>query len=200
MMGWWVSISFAYVTNTYVFVYQRLDYSWNNLLANQKGYDKFKTTCKKLLARRIQICRVYFSVIYVHLVSKILFQMMSKKNLADLDLPHRILLCAKASGRFEVPQFVGIFYLFSGSQAGMHVLDNQMLERTSNGYIIRNNNVQKTHWKHLFYAIIGLTRSFFNFTKNPKNVPRVVFREEFKTGLGFEIRHRQQKCLRKPNI
>ena len=34
-----------------------------NLLTNQKGYDNSETTVRKLLARRIQIFRVYFSMI-----------------------------------------------------------------------------------------------------------------------------------------
>ena len=35
---------------------------------------------------------------------------------------------------------------------------------------------------------IVLASSFFGFTKNRKNVSRVVWGEEFKTGLGFETR------------
>ena len=31
-------------------------------------------------------------------------------------------------------------------------------------------------------------------------MPRVVLREKSKTGLGFEIGHRQQKCQRTPNV
>ena len=31
-------------------------------------------------------------------------------------------------------------------------------------------------------------------------MPRVVFREKSKTGLGFENGHRQQKCWRTPNV
>ena len=33
------------------------------------------------------------------------------------------------------------------------------------------------------------------FTKNPENMPRVVFNEKSKTGLGFGIRLPQQKML-----
>ena len=49
--------------------YSLLDWTSNtsrrkiNLPTNQKGYDKSETTDEKLLARRIQIFRVYFSLV-----------------------------------------------------------------------------------------------------------------------------------------
>ena len=40
---------------------------------------------------------------------------------------------------------------------------------------------------------------FWNFSKNHEN-DRCIFDEESKTGLGFEIEHRQQKWSHKPTL
>ena len=67
----------------------------NNFPKNQKGYDKSETTVGKLLARRIQISRVYFSVV----IFDLLFFKTSanvaptKIDAADLDSPCQILVC-----------------------------------------------------------------------------------------------------------
>ena len=46
----------------------------------------------------------------------------------------------------------------------------------------------------------GQTRPFLGFTKKSSWLPRVVWAEESKTGLGFKIGPRQQKCQRTPNL
>ena len=66
------------VTYASVFQHPQNPYSWIerqrlsrqniNLPGNQKGYDTFETTVGKLLARRIQIFWVYFSVIIFDLL------------------------------------------------------------------------------------------------------------------------------------
>ena len=40
----------------------------------------------------------------------------------------------------------------------------------------------------------------FDFTKNRKYTPRVGFDDEYKTGMCFEMRQRQQKCRHKPKV
>ena len=58
--------------------------------------------------------------------------------------------------------------------------------------IIFCQNRQKHHkWPNKLILI---------FSKNLKRVPSVVFNEESKTGLGFEIGHRQQKIWCKPSL
>ena len=41
---------------------------------------------------------------------------------------------------------------------------------------------------------------FWGFTKKTSNMPRLFFDEKSKTSLGFEIRPRQQKLWRSPNV
>ena len=48
---------------TYSWIADQLSAQKNNLPANHKGYDNSETTVGKLLARKIQIFRVSFSVI-----------------------------------------------------------------------------------------------------------------------------------------
>ena len=80
-----------------------------NSQTNQKGYDKSETTCGKLLARRIQICCVYFCVIdFWPLFFEITFlsnNYPTKLQTAKSDSPRRILL-SKVSGPSGVPYFV----------------------------------------------------------------------------------------------
>ena len=67
-------------------------------------------------------------------------------------------------------------------------------------------NVSRLSENNHFFAKIAkntktvLASSFFDFTKNRKNMPRVVWAGKFKPGHGFEIRQRQQKCQRKPKV
>ena len=44
------------------------------------------------------------------------------------------------------------------------------------------------------------TSSFWEFSKNLKCMPHIIFDEEAKTGLNIEIGQREQKCLRKPSL
>ena len=43
----------------------------------------------------------------------------------------------------------------------------------------------------------GRMSTFFDFQKDPTNMPRVVWAKEPKTGLRYEIGPSQQKCQRK---
>ena len=43
-------------------------------------------------------------------------------------------------------------------------------------------------------------RADFEIKKNLKQMPRVVFDDEPKSGLCSEIGQRKKKCLRKPNL
>ena len=79
----WVQLDFRSVRRT----------RKTNLPTNQKGYDDSETTLEKLMARRIQIFRVYFSVVIFDLL---LFKRSeniapTKIDPADLGSPHRIL-------------------------------------------------------------------------------------------------------------
>ena len=51
-----------------------------NFPTNWKGYDKPKTTYRKLSAERIQICWVYFCVVHFWPLFKITFQIMSEQK------------------------------------------------------------------------------------------------------------------------
>ena len=63
------------------------------------------------------------------------------------------------------------------------------------------DTVPKTPRKTSFQnAKTGQASPFLGSMKNPENMPRVLFNEESKTGLGSEIGHRQQKCWLTPNV
>ena len=76
---------------------------------NQNGYDNSETTVGKLLARRIQICRIHFSVI-IFLTSHFFKQVKiwSQQKWAQQILI-RLVECSSAevSDASEVPRFVG---------------------------------------------------------------------------------------------
>ena len=46
----------------------------------------------------------------------------------------------------------------------------------------------------------GQMSPFFEFSENPKHMPRVVWAEESKTGLGYQIEPSQQKYKHKPTL
>ena len=109
------------------------------------------------------------------------------------------------------------------------MLDNQVLARTSDSYVVQNSDFWEItkncrHKLHRFthvmrvltepWSIFGPktlwkthtkrknwpTEPVLRFHKYPKNMPRVVFNEESKTGHGFKIGLRQQKRWCTPNV
>ena len=100
---------------------------------NQKNYDKSRTPYGKLLARRIQVCWVYFCVIHFW---PLFFQLCEKKFKQKKTRENRIRLieysCAEISGPSEMPlSFEKLIFSFSRKIKLMRVLDNQVLARTS---------------------------------------------------------------------
>ena len=99
-----------------------------NPRTNQKGYDKSETTFGKLLARRIQICCVYFCVIHFWPLFQNNFSNDVRTKIGtavDLDSPRQIFLSRGLRFFWGASVCLGIdVLLVSGIQANMCALHN----------------------------------------------------------------------------
>ena len=169
-----------------------------NFPTNRKVDDKSETAYKKLPARRIQICWIYFCVIHFDLFFPLTFQSTSEQKQIRQDQIRLIEYSyAEGSGPSEMSRFVGTLFLQMFNRKSSWCVCTYLIIECSRVHVIASakqqclRNYQKNVGMTQIYAIDAST--IVQLSKQLILSSRAGLVPKSQTGLGFEIGSQQQK-------